>query len=145
MAIPPSGKFYRPALEIVAENGATMSYPKLIETLTKCLSLTEDDLQEKVYIQAKRYDTAQVGELPIRNLAGRFVARSPSKGAFITTSNFSSTAEQTARTISAGNQFISLIDGQGLAILIISHNVGVVPETTYVIKKLDENYFAEDI
>ena len=31
-----------------------------------------------------------------------------------------------------------------MARLMIKHNVGVVPETTYVIKKLDENYFAEE-
>ena len=313
MAIPPSDKFYRPVLEIVAENGATMSYPKLIETLTKYLSLTEQDIQdrvpsggmtrvydraawavnklkyaglldsprrgafcinskgrvflkthkgdisnkqmqelalvnqsksdeypsmpsanhinsgternaesselndltpselmsstynrleallademlenlksvdpyrferlvvdllekmgygkgrqiggsgdggidgiinqdplglEKVYIQAKRYDTAQVGEPPIRNFAGSLVAKGASKGVFITTSNFSSPAQQTAQNISAGNQFIRLIDGLELSRLMITHDVGVVPETTYVIKKLDENYFADDI
>ena len=100
---------------------------------------------EKVYIQAKRYDTAQVGEPPIRNFAGSLVAKGASKGVLITTSSFSSPARQTAHTISAGNQFIRLIDGQELARLMINHNVGVVPETTYVIKKLDENYFAEDI
>ena len=100
---------------------------------------------EKVYIQAKRYETAQVGEPPIRNFAGSLVAQGASKGVFITTSVFSSTAKQTAQNVSAGNQFIRLIDGQELARLMINHNVGVVPETTYVIKKLDENYFADEI
>ena len=47
--------------------------------------------------------------------------------------------------ISAGNKFIRLVDGNELAQLMIKHGVGVVTERTYEIKKLDENYFAEDI
>ena len=47
--------------------------------------------------------------------------------------------------ISAGNKYIRLIDGNELAQLMIRHGVGVVTETTYALKKLDENYFAEDL
>ena len=50
-----------------------------------------------------------------------------------------------ARFISAGNKFIRLIDGEELARLMINHGVGVVSEITYDVKKLDENYFAEDL
>ena len=46
--------------------------------------------------------------------------------------------------ISAGNKFIRLIDGEELARLMINHGVGVVSEIIYDVKKLDENYFAED-
>ena len=99
---------------------------------------------EKVYIQAKRWQN-QVGEPEIRNFSGSLEARGANKGVFITTSNFSSSAIETARFISAGNKFVRLIDGSELARLMINHNVGVIPETTYVIKKLDENYFADDI
>ena len=98
---------------------------------------------EKVYIQAKRWQN-QVNEPEIRNFSGSLEGGA-NKGVFITTSSFSSTATERARFISAGNKFIRLISGQELARLMISHNVGVVPETTYVIKKLDENYFADDI
>ena len=99
---------------------------------------------EKVYIQAKRWQY-QVGEPEIRNFSGSLHARGASKGVFITTSTFSSTASETARLISAGNQFIRLIDGRELARLMIAHNVGVITEITYNVKKLDENYFSEDL
>ena len=97
---------------------------------------------EKVYIQAKRWQN-QVGEPEIRNFSGSLEAKGASKGVFITTSNFSSTAEQTARYISAGNKFIRLIGGHELATLMIGHGVGVVTETTYEVKKIDENYFVD--
>ncbi len=97
---------------------------------------------EKVYIQAKRWQN-QVGEPEIRNFSGSLEARGASKGVFITTSAFSSTARQTAQFISAGNKFIRLIDGDELAGLMIRHGVGVVTETTYEVKKIDENYFVD--
>ncbi len=97
---------------------------------------------EKVYIQAKRWQN-QVGEPDIRNFSGSLDARGANKGVFITTSTFSSTASQTARNISAGNKFIRLINGDELARLMINHGVGVITETTYEVKQLDENYFVD--
>lgn len=99
---------------------------------------------EKVYIQAKRW-SSQVGEPEIRNFSGSLDAQGAGKGVFITTSTFSSTAERTARNISAGSKLIRLIDGQELAALMIQHGVGVVTVSTYEVKKMDENYFAEDV
>ena len=99
---------------------------------------------EKVYVQAKRWAN-QVGEPEIRNFSGSLDAKGATKGVFITTSTFSGTAHQTAQTISAGNKFIRLVAGNELAQLMIRHGVGVVTEYTYEIKKLDENYFAEDV
>lgn len=99
---------------------------------------------EKVYIQAKRW-SSQVGEPEIRNFSGSLDAKGARKGVFITTSTFSSTAERTARNISAGSKFIRMIDGRELAALMVRHGVGVVTVSTYEIKKMDENYFAEDV
>ena len=98
---------------------------------------------EKVYVQAKRW-SKQVGEPDIRNFSGSLDPHGATKGVFITTSTFSSTARQTAQIISAGNKFIRLVDGNELAQLMIRHGVGVVTEYTYEIKKLDENYFADE-
>ena len=98
---------------------------------------------EKVYIQAKRWES-QVGEPEIRNFSGSLEAKGANKGVFITSSFFGPKARETARFISAGNKFIRLIDGEELARLMINHGVGVVSEITYDVKKLDENYFAED-
>ena len=97
---------------------------------------------EKVYIQAKRWQN-QIGEPQIRNFSGSLEAKGASKGVFITTSTFSSTARQTAQFISAGSKFIRLIDGDELARLMINHGVGVITETTYEVKQLDENYFVD--
>ncbi len=98
---------------------------------------------EKVYVQAKHWDS-QVGEPPIRNFAGSLDAHGATKGVFITNSTFSQTAKQTAKTISTGNKVIRLIDGLKLARLMIDHGLGVVNEYTYELKKLDENYFADE-
>ncbi len=98
---------------------------------------------EKVYVQAKRWENP-VGEPEIRNFSGSLQAKGASKGVFVTTSTFSSTARETARIISAGNQFIRLIDGDELAHLMINHDVGVITETSYYVKKIDENYLAGD-
>lgn len=100
---------------------------------------------EKVYIQAKLYTAGSVGEPDIRNFSGSLDAQGATKGVFITTSTFSGTARQTAQNISAGNKFIRLIDGNELARLMIDHGVGVITELTYEVKRLDENYFAEEI
>ncbi len=97
---------------------------------------------EKVYIQAKRWQN-QVGEPEIRNFSGSLEAKGANKGVFITTSAFSSSARQTARYISAGSKYIRLIDGEELTHLMIEHGVGVVTETAYEIKKIDENYFVD--
>ncbi len=99
---------------------------------------------EKVYVQAKRYTSGSVGEPEIRNFAGSMIARGATKGVFITTSSFSSTARQTAANVSQRNETMRLVDGDELAQLMIRHGVGVVTEYTYEIKKLDENYFADE-
>ena len=99
---------------------------------------------EKVYIQAKRWQYG-VGEPEIRNFSGSLQARGASKGVFITTSTFVPKARETADRISAGNQFIRLIDGAELSRLMIKHNVGVVTDTTYDVKKLDENYLVGEL
>ena len=104
--------------------------------------LSQDALAlEKVYVQAKRHTSSQVGEPEIRNFSGSLVAKGATKGVFITTSTFGPKAIQTARNISLTNQFIRLIDGPELVELMIKHGVGVVTETTYEVKKLDANYF----
>ena len=97
---------------------------------------------EQVYVQAKRWKNP-VGEPEIRNFAGSLSARGARKGVFITTSSFVHNARETAKNISAGIQFIRLIDGPELARLMIKFDIGVVTETTFYVKKLDGNFFSE--
>lgn len=99
---------------------------------------------EKVYVHAKRW-SSQVGEPEIRNFSGSLDAKGATKGVFITTFTFSNSFKGTGDNIvKRTNKSIRLIDGRELANLMIQHDVGVVTEYTYEIKKLDENYFAEE-
>lgn len=98
---------------------------------------------DRVYIQAKRYgaDNA-VGPGAINEFFGSLDDVKAAKGVFITTSRFTKSAEQTA-----GNKSkrIVLIDGDQLATLLIRHDVGVRIEQTFHIKKIDEDFFIEDV
>ena len=59
-------------------------------------------------------------------------------GVFITTSRFSAEARSYVERIP--NRIV-LIDGRRLAELMILHNVGVQDESTFVLKRIDEDFF----
>jgi restriction system protein len=93
-----------------------------------------------IYIQAKRWENT-VGRPEIQKFVGALTGQRAKKGLFITTSNFSSDAEDYVSRIDAK---VVLIDGETLAQLMIDHNVGVSTIGTYDIKKVDSDYFAEE-
>ncbi len=64
------------------------------------------------------------------------------KGVFITTSAFATTAYDYVRNI--GKKVI-LIDGSQLTGLMIDYGVGVSTIESYEIKRLDSDYFEEEI
>ena len=106
--------------------------------------VTQDRLGfEKVYVQAKRWDTSQVGEPEIRNFSGSLDPHGATKGVFITTSRFSTNAKRAADNAARNNKTIILIDGPKLAKLMIEYGVGVITRTVYEIKEIDENYFTD--
>lgn len=106
--------------------------------------VTQDRLGfEKVYVQAKRWDTTQIGEREIRNFSGSLDPHGATRGVFITTSRFSEPAKRTADEAARNNKTILLIDGPKLANLMIEYGVGVIAKTVYEIKEIDENYFAD--
>lgn len=59
----------------------------------------------------------------------------------IATSQFSPDARQYVERI---EKKIVLIDGDDLVQLMIDHNIGVAPEATYIVKRLDLDYFGEE-
>jgi restriction system protein len=63
------------------------------------------------------------------------------KGVLITTSSFSKDAKEYVKKI---ERKIVLIDGIRLAELMIDHGIGVETAHTYVIKKLDLDYFNDE-
>jgi restriction system protein len=104
--------------------------------------IKEDKLGlDAVYLQAKRWDTGQVGSKEIQAFVGALHGKKARKGVFITTSGFSRPAQDYVREI---QDKVILIDGSTLADLLIEHGVGVSTVATYDIKKIDTDYFSED-
>ncbi len=93
-----------------------------------------------VYIQAKKWDNL-VGRPEIQKFAGALMGRKAKKGIFITTSSFTKDAMEYAEKIDSK---IVLIDGEKLAQLMIDFDIGVSPIGSYVIKKVDNDYFSEE-
>ncbi|MGH9357128.1 MAG: restriction endonuclease, partial [Terriglobia bacterium] len=94
---------------------------------------------DRIYVQAKRYaDGNSIGPSAIRDFFGSLDRFKASKGLFVTTSTFTSSARETATMLS---KRIVLVDGSQLARLMIRHNVGCRVEETLEIKKIDEELF----
>lgn len=103
--------------------------------------IKEDKLGlDVIYIQAKRWD-GSVGSKEVRNFVGSLVGQKANKGVFITTSSFTKEALQFVSTI---QHKVILIDGEQLAQYMIDYDIGVAKVTTYEIKRVDTDYFAEE-
>jgi restriction system protein len=105
--------------------------------------INEDRLGlDRVYLQAKRYAPGNtIGSATVQAFVGALVGRGASKGVLITTSTFSSAAQNAAKQ--AGFARIVLIDGEALTDLMIRFNVGVRVAQTVEIKRVDLDYFDE--
>jgi restriction system protein len=93
-----------------------------------------------IYVQAKRQKD-NVGRPKIQEFAGALQGRRATKGVFITTSSFTREAREYIKSIDCN---IVLIDGVTLAELMIESNVGVSTVETYLKKRIDTDYFAEE-
>jgi len=103
--------------------------------------IKEDKLGlDAIYTQAKRWENT-VGRPEVQKFVGALTGLRAKKGLFITTSDFSSDAEDYVSRIDAK---VVLIDGETLAQLMIDHNVGVSTVGTYELKKVDSDYFSEE-
>jgi len=105
--------------------------------------INEDRLGlDRVYIQAKCYSADRsVGRPDVQGFLGSLVGQGASKGVFVTTSTFSGHAREFVRHLP---QRIVLIDGTTLAELMIEHGVGVRLSRPIELKKLDEDFFADE-
>jgi len=94
-----------------------------------------------VYVQAKRLDPDKgVPVREVRDFVGGLEGHRATKGVFVTTSYFPSSAYDFITRVS---KRVVLIDGPELASLMIRHRVGVRVKDTYEVKKIDEEYFVE--
>ncbi len=92
---------------------------------------------DMVYVQAKQWENS-VGPDEIRKFVGSLGEQKAHKGVFITSGSFTSGARQAAER---ANAKVVLIDGEQLAELMIDHGVGVADHKSYIVKKLDSDYF----
>ncbi len=96
---------------------------------------------DRIYVQAKRYaQDRAVGRPDIQGFVGALHGAQADRGVFITTSRFSSDAHEYADKVAAR---VILIDGPALAGLLVEHNIGMQDQETFVLKRLDEDFFEE--
>ncbi|PSV44878.1 restriction endonuclease [Photobacterium indicum] len=94
---------------------------------------------DQIYLQAKRYaDGNNVGAGEIRDFFGALNLKKAQKGIFITTSEFTSSATQTAKDL---GMRIVLINGKELAKLMLRYNIGSRDEDVLHLKRIDEEFF----
>lgn len=107
--------------------------------------IKEDQLGfSHIYIQAKQWNAEQsVGKPEIQKFVGALQGQQAQKGLFITTAKFSSGALQYASNLLGAK--VVLVDGTTLTKLMIKHNVGVSLEQVYEVKRIDTDFFLEEL
>lgn len=94
-----------------------------------------------IYLQAKRWECT-VGRPVVHAFSGSLDGYKARKGVLITTSQFSSDARD---FVARSEKKIVLIDGEMLDNLMIDNGIGVAVDTKYEIKRLDIDYFDEEL
>lgn len=107
--------------------------------------IKEDQLGfSQIYIQAKKWATDQTISRPeIQKFVGALQGQQAQKGLFITTASFSDGAVKYAENLLGVK--VVLVDGTTLTKLMIKHNLGVSIDCVYEIKKIDSDFFAEEL
>ena len=95
---------------------------------------------DRIYIQAKRWE-GSVGRPVIQAFVGALAGVGASKGVIMTTSNFASPAQEYVRTLT--DRRIVLVDGKKMASLMMKHHIGTSIKETYVIQRVDEDFFID--
>jgi len=96
---------------------------------------------DSIYIQAKKWN-GTIGRPDIQKFAGALQGQRAKKGIFISTGQFSNDAIE---YVSKLDSKIVLIDGNQLTEYMIDNNIGVTLEKSYILKKLDSDYFQEQV
>jgi len=96
---------------------------------------------DRIYVQAKRYAVDRgIGRPDIQAFVGALQGAQADRGIFISTSRFTTDAKDYADRVNAR---LILIDGDTLTDLMVRYNVGVQDEATYVVKRIDEDFFTD--
>lgn len=103
--------------------------------------IKEDQLGlDSIYIQAKRWGRV-VGRPEVQGFFGALAGQKAGKGIFLTTSEFSREAKDYVGHV---DKRIVLIDGKTLAQMMIEHGVGVTTVSTYLVQRIDHDFFANE-
>ena len=94
---------------------------------------------DTIFIQAKRLQ-GTVGRPEIQKFVGALQGQRARKGVFITTSSYTADARDYVSRIDTK---VVLIDGQQLSGLMIDFDVGVSVAASYLVKRVDSDYFEE--
>ncbi|MDR5727722.1 MAG: restriction endonuclease [Terriglobia bacterium] len=104
--------------------------------------IKEDKLGlDLLYIQAKRWGDNTVGRPEIQGFVGALYGKKAKRGIFITTSTFSKAALDYAEGLDSR---VVLINGAQLAELMFEYGLGVSTVSSYVVKRVDSDFFNED-
>lgn len=95
---------------------------------------------DRIYIQAKRWE-GSVGRPVIQGFVGALAGVGASKGVIMTTSTFAQPAQEYVKTLT--DRRIVLVDGKRLSELMVKHGVGVSTKQTFVVQRMDEDFFLE--
>ena len=97
---------------------------------------------DRIYVQAKRYAAGSVvGRPEVQGFVGSLVGLGANKGVFVTTSAFSKQALDYAKAL---QQRVILIDGARLTDLMVEFGVGVRASRVIEVRRLDEDFFADE-
>lgn len=99
---------------------------------------------DNIYIQAKQWALDHtVGRPEIQKFVGALAGQHAQKGLFITTAKYSAEAKDYVER-SLGTK-VALVDGDALMRLMIRHNVGVSLEHSYEVKRIDSDFFEDEL
>lgn len=96
---------------------------------------------DSIYIQAKKWN-GTIGRPDIQKFAGALQGQRAKKGIFISTGQFSNEAME---YVSKLDSKIVLVDGVRLTEYMIDNNLGVTLEKAFLLKKLDLDYFQQQV
>lgn len=142
--------FEKLVLELLVKMGYGGSFEEASKVLGKSGDegvdgVIKEDLLglDNIYVQAKRYQQNQsIGRKEIQSFVGALHGKGAKKGIFITTAFFTKDAKDYVEDLK--DLKVILIDGDKLIDYMLKFDLGTTPKTTFVIKRVDEDYFTED-
>lgn len=94
-----------------------------------------------IYIQAKRWE-GSVGRPELQKFVGALQGQRARKGVFITTSTFTREAAEYVKHLDCK---VILLDGSSLTQFMVDFNVGVSHVSSYEVKRIDMDYFSDEV